>query len=231
MPERETWLITGAGRGIGLAVAQAQLARGGRVYAGVRDHPSPELVALQSEHGDRLTCIALDVRDSEAVAKASRAVAGPIDVLFNNAAIFGPRGPSFRGQDYNGALGAFDVNALGVVRVVDAFLPHMAGAERPRIVAVSSLMGALSRPGSGDLAYRASKAALNKIMQIIAAELQPQKIAVACLRPGWVRTRMGGDNAPMSPAESATQLLAVVDRLEFNPSALFLDITGEQLQW
>jgi NAD(P)-dependent dehydrogenase (short-subunit alcohol dehydrogenase family) len=227
----ENWLVTGAARGIGLAVVQAHLARGGKVLACLRDTPTDGVAALVAEHGPRLRLLTFDLRDGAAILRAASEVDDPIDVLFNNAGIYGPRADSFRGLDGHGCLDAVDVNAFGALRVIDAFLPQLQKTARPRIVAVSSLMGAMGHPGTGSLAYRVSKAALNKAMQTVAEELRPLGVSVACLRPGAVTTRMNPRPGQMSPEESAAHLLARVDALTVTASPQFLDTTGAVLSW
>ena len=227
----ETWLITGAGRGIGFALTQAHLRRGGRVLASVRGSHSPGLAELITTYSDRLSVFNFDVRDADAIACATRAVPEPIDVIINNAGVFGPREPSFRVLDSAGAIEAFEVNALGPMKVTAAFLTQLTQAPRPRVVAVSSLMGAMATPGTGSIAYRISKAALNRAMIAIGEELAPYGIAVACLRPGHVRTDMTSQSAPMTPDESAAGLLSVIDALSPAGRTTFLDVTGAQLSW
>ncbi|MDU8912166.1 SDR family NAD(P)-dependent oxidoreductase [Aestuariicoccus sp. MJ-SS9] len=227
-----TWLITGATRGIGLAVTAAHLARGGSAIATHRAAPGAALDALAERHGGRLRLLAWDLRQPLSATAAEAVCDGPLEVLFGNAAIYGPRGLSFPGgPDYDGLKDAFDVNALGVIRMVEAFVPHMEGAANPRIVAVTSLMGTAAKAGPKGLGYRISKAALNMAMQVIAAELQGRHIATACLRPGHVRTDMGGPNGAIAPEESAAALLAVTDALSYRPAPQFLDLTGEPLAW
>ena len=193
---------------------------------------SPELAELSAgPHGDRLICLSFDVRDSLAIREAAKAVTAPLDAIVYSAAIYGSRSVNLRGEDIAGILEALDINALGALRVVDSFLDRMFAAARPRIVAISSLIGSFSKPGKASYAYAVSKAAMNKAMQLIGAEVAERRIAVACMRPGWVRTKMGGDNALMSPDESAAAILAVVDGLMPSQRTVFLDIDGQTLPW
>lgn len=227
----ETWLVTGAGRGIGLGLAGAHLARGGRVLASCRGAPSPELAELKSSYPNRLAVLDFDVRDTDAIERAAGTMAESIDVIINNAGVYGPREPGFREFVTAGALEAFNINALGPMRVTAAFLPHLQQASRPRVVAISSLMGTMTKPGTGSLAYRMSKAALNRAMLAIGEELAPDGIAVACLRPGHVRTAMTTPSATMSPDESAAGLLSVIDALDTIGHTTFIDVTGALLNW
>lgn len=156
---------------------------------------------------------------------------GQLDLLLGNGAVYGTRSRSFRPVDEDDLRDAFDVNALGVVRMVNIFLPHLTTAPRPRILAVTSLMGTLSHPGTGCLADRMTKAAMNMAMQVMTAKLGPQGIGVACLRPGWVRTSMGGEDGTLSRAEGALGLLVVADALTPAPTAQLFDVDGRPLPW
>ncbi len=228
----ETWLITGASRGIGLALAEAHCRRGGGVIAGYRNEPGSALQALRASYQDRVELVRCDISETQSVAGAASQIKRPIDVLVLNAAVFGERKNSFRGLDYDDMLSTINVNALGAIRVADAFTPLMKNTIRPRIIAISSLMGAMSQNnGVGAVAYRTSKAALHKAMQLIANELAADKISVACVRPGHVRTEMGGPDGALSPEESAQALLGVIDSMQSLQHCQFLDLTGEPLQW
>ena len=233
-----TLLITGAGRGIGLALTRAALARGDSVVAGVRDPSAASgLHALEGEAGERLTLVPLDVTDGASLQEA-RALIGsrPIDVLVNNAGVIGPERQDALDMDYEGFLDALDVNTLGPLRVSQAFLPNLRAARAgpagvAKIVSVTSRMGSLATPNTGRIAYRASKAALNKAMQALALELQPEGIAVCVVHPGWVRTDMGGGGADLAPEESAAGLLRVIDGLTLQDTGAFRDWDGSTMPW
>jgi NAD(P)-dependent dehydrogenase (short-subunit alcohol dehydrogenase family) len=123
------------------------------------------------------------------------------------------------------------VNTIAPLRVARAFLPHLKRSERPRIMTVSSQMGALSGSAQGSLAYRTSKAAVNKAMQGLAVDLRPQGVTVVVVHPGWVRTDMGGGGASLSPAESANGLLALLDRLGMAETGRFFRWDGTEHPW
>jgi NAD(P)-dependent dehydrogenase (short-subunit alcohol dehydrogenase family) len=155
----------------------------------------------------------------------------PVDVLVNNAGIIGPHAQSTLDMDFDGWVQTFAVNTLGPLRVTQALLPNLRHGERPRVLIVSSQMGSMASHKSDRLAYRSSKAAVNKVAQALATDLKPMGIAVAALHPGWVRTQMGGKGATLAPAESAAGLSDLIDTLDLNRTGSFLNVDGAPLAW
>ncbi|HWG04018.1 MAG TPA: SDR family NAD(P)-dependent oxidoreductase, partial [Beijerinckiaceae bacterium] len=155
----------------------------------------------------------------------------PIDVLINNAGIMGPARQSGLDMDFDGLAQALAVNAIGPLHVTQALLPNLRAAGSAKIVAISSRLAMLADPGSSSLAYRASKAALNKLFQGVATDLKQDGIAVLILSPGWVRTDMGGRSAPLSVAESAAGILREIDELTLARTGHFRDYSGREVPW
>jgi NAD(P)-dependent dehydrogenase (short-subunit alcohol dehydrogenase family) len=226
-----TSLITGAGRGIGRELARVLLDRGERVIGTVRDlRQIPDEWAGFRQQG-RLEVLSLDVRDEASIAAAARAVNVPVDVLVNNAGIIGLARQSTLDMDFDGFLDTLAVNTLGPLRIVQAFMPHLRRAPSGKIVTISSRMGSLSYAKSDRIAYRASKAAVNKVMQGLATDLHREGIAVVSVHPGWVRTDMGGAGADIPVQESAAALLRLIDRLTLNDTGQFFDWQGAALAY
>jgi len=219
-------LITGAGRGIGLALARSYAAAGATVIRTLRD---PAALA-EPGLGEVLP---LEVADPGSVAALAMALAGrPIDVLINNAGIIGPQGPSSLDTDFDGFLETLKVNTLGPLRVTQALLPNLRlSKDLPRIAIISSRMGSLSHAKSDDIAYRASKAAVNKIAQALATDLAPEGIAVASIHPGWVRTNMGGADADIDPVTSAEGVRALIEGLSVANTGRFWNYDGTERAW
>lgn len=225
-----TILITGASRGIGLALAETLAARGDRVIATVRD-PFRLPESLKTTPKERMAVIGMEVTDDRSVARAAAAVQEPIDVVLNNAGIHGSRDSNALDADLAEMAEVLAVNTIAPLRVARAFLPHLKRSAKPRILTISSQMGALSGSAQGSVAYRASKAAVNKAMQGLAADLKPAGVVVAVVHPGWVRTDMGGGSASLSPAESATALARLIDRLSMRDTGQFFRWDGTIHPW
>ncbi len=225
-----TFLITGANRGIGLALTAALIARGDRVIATVRD-PFKVPGLLRTAPRDQMVLLGLDVRDGRAVSRAAATLDEPVDVLINNAGIFGPERQTALDMDFEGFAETLAVNTLAPLRVAQAFLPHLKQSRVPRILTISSQMGALSGSASGSAAYRASKAGVNKLMQCLATELKPAGIPVVVAHPGWVQTDMGGAGADITPDASAVGLLALADKLTLADTGQFFRWDGSVHPW
>ncbi|MBS7805156.1 SDR family oxidoreductase [Rhizobiales bacterium TNE-4] len=226
-------LISGANRGIGLELVRARLAQGDHVIACARlPEEADALQALKHTASDRLVILPLDVADAPSVFDLGASLGDrPIDVLVNNAGIIGPQAQATLDMDFDGWAHTLAINTLGPLRVTQALLPNLRHGEKPRILIVSSQMGSMASHASDRLAYRSSKAAVNKVAQALATDLKPMGIAVAAIHPGWVRTRMGGQGAPLDPAESAAGISVLIDRLDLSRTGQFLNVDGAPLAW
>ena len=229
-----TVLITGASRGIGLALTRVYAEDGWQVLATCRTpDAADDLQALAKMHG-AIEVEALDVTDARAIARLAKKVGDrPIDVLFNNAGIMGPRGAQSLGSiDYDAWQAVLRVNLLAPVAIAQAFADNVAASERRVIAMMSSTMGSIAEKTSGDYyLYSTSKAALNMAVRALAADLRPRRVIVVALHPGWVSTDMGGSGASLSPARSAPGLKRVVDRLDLDDSGRFRRYDGSEPPW
>ena len=186
-------LVTGAARGIGVEVARQLAARGDPVLLGARDPSRGEAAARELEGDVRV--VELDVADDASVRRAGTAIAedpGALDVLVNNAAIHYDTWQSAADADLAVVHEALETNLFGAWRVAQAVLPLLRRSGHPRIVNVSSGAGSLTGMGGGTPAYRTSKAALNALTRMLAAEMRAGGVLVNSVCPGWVATDMGG---------------------------------------
>ncbi|GHC31788.1 oxidoreductase [Gemmobacter nanjingensis] len=204
-------LITGAGRGIGRALATTADARGWQVTGTTRGTP-PETPAIRWER--------LDVTDP-ASQTALAAQLGPLDAVICNAGVLLDRGQRLE-DGYAPELWAesFATNVTGVFLTVQAVLPLLR-ASRGRIVILSSQMGSTQRAPGGSYAYRASKAAVLNLGRNLATDLAPEGIAVSILHPGWVQTDMGGSGAEITPEAAAEGILDRLDALDVATTGRF----------
>ena len=217
-------LITGANRGIGLALARRFSGRGDQVIAVCRQS-SPQLEQLKSvrvESGVEVTS------DAAVAALAGKLAAGSLDLLVLNAGILrGDRLDSVALQDVQEQL---EVNAVAPLRLALALRPALkTGA---KIAAITSRMGSIGDNGSGGYyGYRMSKAALNAMAMSLARDLRPSDISVAILHPGMVKTEMTGGHGNLDADESARLLIARIDALTPQTSGTFWHANGEVLPW
>jgi NAD(P)-dependent dehydrogenase (short-subunit alcohol dehydrogenase family) len=232
--------ISGANRGLGLCLVRKFSAEGWQVFAAerLRSAGSPALARadLAPAAIAHVTWVALDVQDSASIAGAARSVAertSGLDVLINNAAV-NPR------PDYDSPLGeldfaamqlAYDVNALGPLRVIQELLPLLERGQRKLIVNVSSEAGSLRHSWRDrSYGYCMSKAALNMQTTILDRALKGRGFNVLALHPGWMRTDMGGQNAQLDPVESAEGMYQVVQTASAS-TPRFLQHDGKEFPW
>jgi NAD(P)-dependent dehydrogenase (short-subunit alcohol dehydrogenase family) len=213
-------VVTGGGRGIGRHLAEQALARGWRVTVTTRDGNAPEGSAQA----------VLDVTDHAALARFAISL-GPVDILINNAGVIGPARQATLDMDYDGFAKTLEVNTLAPLAVAQALLPNLRAALAGRILSISSQMAWMGYAKSDRIAYRASKAALNKVMQGLATDLTPEGIPVALVDPGWVRTDMGGPDADQEPQAVARGILALAERLDMSGTGLFFRHDGTQREF
>jgi len=219
-------LITGTSRGIGLELTKQALAKGHSVLAIARQPgDSPDLQKLKAKAGDALNLFAADLENDGAAEKIAAAVKWPhIDVLINNAGIYR------KGESTQDFLDSFRVNSVAPFQVTRALLPKLKKSIQPKVVQITSLMGSIEdNTSGGSTAYRASKAALNMINKTIAQD--EEGLITIVVHPGWVKTRMGGDEAPTGAEESALGIWKVIEKLTTQDSGALFDFEGDRLPW
>jgi NAD(P)-dependent dehydrogenase (short-subunit alcohol dehydrogenase family) len=214
-------VVTGGNRGIGAEVVRQLAVRGDTVVLGSRDVEAGERAA--AEMGADVLVRRLDVDDAasiEAVAAELGDSLGRVDVLVNNAAIHYDTWQSASSADLRVVREALETNLLGAWRCVEAFLRLLRRGRHRRIVNVSSEGGSLASMGGGIPAYRVSKAGLNALTRMLAAELRGDRILVNSVCPGWVATDMGGPGG-RPVAEGAASVIWAVDLPDDGPTGGF----------
>jgi NAD(P)-dependent dehydrogenase (short-subunit alcohol dehydrogenase family) len=205
-------LVTGADRGLGQALCAGLLEKGWHVLAGQYLPEWPELAALAGRYPQTLHLLPLDVASTESAHSAAQTAAqctDHLDLLINNAGVTSPstRRPISEPQDYAEMQRLYDVNTLGPLRVVEAFLPLVQKSALKWLCFVSSEAGSIGRAERTSwFGYCMSKAALNMAVKILFNDLHPQGYTFRVYHPGWVRSYMGGKKnleATLEPEEAA----------------------------
>jgi NAD(P)-dependent dehydrogenase (short-subunit alcohol dehydrogenase family) len=225
-------LITGANRGIGLALTEVYLKNDVHVIATARDlAKATDLLSLQEKYSaDSLTLETVDIADEKSVQDLWGRLANldGIDVLINNAGILKEYSNGLSDLSFDVMIETFNVNSLGPMRMIKHGVSKLLSGAK--VINISSKVGSIDDNSGGQAyAYRVSKTALNMINKNISLEF-PEFIVVS-MHPGWVQTDMGGGAAPTSAIESAAGIYAVIDNLSLKDSGAFVDFRGQQLPW
>jgi len=224
-----TLLITGANRGIGLAMTRIALARGHKVIATARNpDAAQELSALSGE----VTIRPLDVTDEASLNAFVEATDEAIDLAVLNAGVLNSRGRlESDGETIADWRDTLVTNIAGPFFTARAILPNLRKGSAGKIGVISSQMGSSATAKGEAYSYRASKAGANNVAVNLAAELKPHGIAVGAYHPGWVRTDMGGQEADISVEESAEGLLDRFDLLSLATTGVFESYAGKPLTY
>ncbi len=224
---QKTVLITGANRGLGLEFAR-QFTQLGYTVIGTARNPEKaiELKALG------VIVVALDVTDSESVASMAESLKGTaIDILVNNAGVIGNPQENFKSFDFDQALLTYNINSLGPMRVTQALYHNLLAGKEKKVIQITSILGSIENNSGGYYDYRASKAALNTMNKSLAIELESEGFTCVVLHPGWVKTDLGGQGAPLEPAQSIKGMLTVIQGLEDDDNGKFYDYRGNAIAW
>ena len=229
----ETILITGSNRGIGLELVHQYAAQGWQVLACCRHPDQATALNRLAEQFPDITLHTLNVARQDQVQKlAAQLHDCPIDILFNNAGIYGPEDAVFGNSDEARWLECLRINVIAPMKMMEAFVTQVAASKHKLIAAMSSKMGSMADNGSGgSYIYRSSKAALNAVMKSAAIDLAPRGVKVAILHPGWVKTDMGGPYAEITVAESVGRMREILGTVTPDNSGTFFDIDGSVIPW
>lgn len=216
-------LITGANRGIGLALTQIYCERGDTVYATCR----------QTTDELNQTCANvienINVVEKDSISSLKQHMQGiSIDVLINNVGIL--KNESLDNMDFDAIEDQLGINAIAPLRITHALLDNLHNGSKVGLI--TSRMGSIADNGSGAYyGYRMSKAALNAAGKSLANDLKSNGISIAILHPGFVSTRMVGFGGDISPEESAKGLVSRLDELTLETTGTFWHANGEVLPW
>ena len=223
-----TVLITGANRGIGLAMASSFSAAGYSVIGTAR---RPD--AATDLHTLKAKVVQLDVTDPLSVAALAQQLEGvPIDILINNAGMVSQEAAEFADVDIEKLLTEYQVNSLGPLRVTQALLPNVMAGERKIVANISSMMGSMELNTFGCcMGYRASKAALNSFTKTLAVDMSDDGTIFVVLHPGYVKTDMNSGGGEITAADSAAGLFTVITGLDAADNGRFFNYDGKPMPW
>ncbi len=228
-------VITGASRGIGFSLAETFLKEGHHVLGSARKKQAEGLATLHNRYSKAFTPFVVDVTDPSSITAAQTHIEQAIpslDILINNAGVYLQKDTlSFDQVNPDVILATFEANALGSFRFSQAMHPLLKKADHPKICNISSIIGSIAfQSHAHEYAYTTSKAALNMLTRLMQLQLKSDGIAVLAMHPGWVKTDMGGSQAPLSPAQSAQGIQDQILAWK-NDDHPFIDYTGKRLDW
>lgn len=228
-----TILITGSNRGIGLEMVRQYAEAGWQVHAACRNPSAATDLSAMAAATPNIHMHALNVADSAQIkALAADLRNQPIDILLNNAGVYGQSDAHFGNTDEQQWIDCLHINTIAPMQMMEAFVGQVAASEHKLIAGMSSKMGSMADNGSGgSYVYRSSKAALNAVMKSASIDLRPKGIKVAILHPGWVLTDMGGPNAEITVQESVTRMRRTLDGVTLDNTGTFFEIDGSVIPW
>ncbi len=227
----KTVFITGANRGIGLALTKTLLESGYCVHGTYRSASSARELLELASHESNLTTHELDVVDYLAAAQLVSTLP-ELDIVINNAGYYGPKGYGFGNTDVEEWRNVFEINTIAPLKLVEALYPKLINSPTKKIICLSSKVGSMTENTSGGgYIYRSSKAALNSVVKSLSNDLKPEGFTVLALHPGWVQTEMGGPNALISPETSAKGLVNVIVNAQREQSGQFINFDGNTIPW
>ena len=223
-----TAVVTGASRGIGSEFVVRLLDDGWKVYAGYRS----DLLRLELINNHNLICQRLDVTDNNSISEFVKIIDNDIDLLINNAGVPDGRWRNIKEIDDEWMLEVLNINSVGPVRMVKALYDKMNHESLTTVAMISSLMGSIDDCHSGrSYAYRASKTALNMLSVAMKKEAKEDNISILILHPGWVKTRMGGEHAPVELVDSVEGMMKLINAQTLDDSGKFFQYDGVELPW
>jgi NAD(P)-dependent dehydrogenase (short-subunit alcohol dehydrogenase family) len=228
-------LLTGANRGLGLAMTAQLLEQGHHILAVNRRH-SPELHQLQEKYPAALHLFQGDAADEASIKKAAAAIANQVDyldIVVNNAAVHQEQSaPLLEQVDFSVYLPTYQINAVGPLMIIKHVLPLLRNGRKKLIANISSEAGSIgtSRRKS-EYSYCMSKAALNMASQILQNALQEDGIKVLAIHPGWFSSDMGGEEAPIKPAAAAEMVVSLLLQSYELTDPVYISPSGEVMPW
>ena len=226
-------LITGANRGLGLGFVKSFLAKNVNVICTTRNIPgSKELLECKKKNPKNLEILELDLLGENSENTLSDLLSDkPIDIFINNAGV-GISNQRFGVVSSQPWVEVLKVNLIAPLTVTQSIIENIKKGSDKKIYILSSQLGSIQDNKSGGMyIYRSSKTALNQVVKSLSVDLKPMGITVISLHPGWVKTDMGGPNAPVSIDESIKGMMKVIDTTDIRNTGTFLNFDGQGLPW
>ena len=226
-------LITGANRGLGLGFVKNYLGKNINVVSTTRElKSSKKLLALKEKFPNNLEIFELDLlKESAGDILANFLGERPIDILINNAGV-GSTNQYFEAVSPKPWLEVLKVNLIAPLMITQSIINNVKKGSDKKIYFLSSQLGSIGDNASGGMyIYRSSKTGLNQVVKSLSVDLKPQGITVVSLHPGWVKTDMGGPDAPVSIDESIEGMMQVIDSTDIRDTGRFLNYVGKELPW
>lgn len=236
-----TVLVTGANRGIGLEFVRQYASEGWNVIACCRTPGKAEqLTELASQYNGRVRLETVDLDDHSTIDALAQKYSGqPIDVLINNAATVQPRDPNmeqiYRQQfgtiDYDAWAQVFRINTMGAAKMAESFVANLKLGAQKKLVSVSSSMGSIELNLTPVYLYNSSKAALNRVISMMAVDLKKEGVIAVSFCPGHVKTDLGGPTAAVTVDESVGGMCSLIARLTMKDTGTYTRYNGETVPW
>lgn len=233
-----TIVITGTNRGIGLEFVRQYAAAGNIIHATCRDPDSAtELKEIAVTSEGRVTIYRLDVGDFEAIdAFAAYFKGTPIDMLINNASmmIYPVENQMLDNMDYEGWAEVFRINTMAPLRLIQGLIKNVKASNDKKIINLSSHSASMGDTHHPDmvLAYRSSKAALNRIMTLVATKYADDGVITTLQLPGWVKTKLGGgDIATFTAKEAVDHMIKINNNLTAEDNGRYIEWDGSTVPW
>ena len=226
-------LITGANRGLGLGFVKKYLEKNANVLCTTRDiSGSKELLKCKERYRNNIEIFELDLlKENGAETLANQLNGMPIDILINNAGV-GSSNQHFEAVSSKPWLEVLKVNLIAPLIITQSLIENVKKSSAKKIYFLSSQLGSIGDNTSGGMyVYRSSKTGLNQVVKSLSVDLKPKGITVVSLHPGWVKTDMGGPNAPVSIDKSIEGMIKVIDRTDIKDTGRFLNYDGTELPW
>jgi NAD(P)-dependent dehydrogenase (short-subunit alcohol dehydrogenase family) len=220
-------LITGANRGIGLEFVKQLQHKGYDIFATAR---KPSKAKALNALGVKV--FQLDVTDQSSIDRLAKSFDNKsLDILINNAGILSVKDMVLENVDFELFERTFKVNTLGPLRMIKSLIGNLEKGHNKTVINISSDLSSIANSDGQFYSYRTSKSGLNQINKILSEEFKSKGFIFTVFHPGWVQTDMGGKDALLTPTESVSGMIKVIEELTRNDNGKFYDLNGKVLPW